>query len=527
MISRVNRPAVTARIPLIGIAAATALCTTVVVLLAALDERFRHPFLLPVTIAGILTGADASRWVRRDIDVFDSATLVAGIAFYFMFVTPLLHVYLDYWMKGVAMPPDWRTWLGWMGGINAFSYGCYIAVRTFRAPRATPSGVHSRTRMVWHVKPTTGLIVISLGFIAAAGAQLWLYGRVGGLGGYLAAFDARASDSNPFLGTGWIVTIAESGPILFVLGFVQMAVRRPSLRRWSVIVAIWLLCAALLIFFGGLRGSRANILWNMFWAVGIVHLTLRKVPKSAAVAFAVVAVLFMYGYGFYKSLGSNVWTSMSSISATRDLGEETGRTFSTVLLGDLGRSDVQAYLLYQTAAPQSDYSYAWGRTYVGALALVIPEARWPNRPVTKVKEGTDAQYGAGTFAGGFKSSRIYGLSGEALLNFGYPAIPFAFLLFGLLVASITRTTGRWEPQDARRVMMPLMTIVCILLLVSDSDNVVWIVVKYGAIPAAVVFLSSSRMRHRRSLGATSEGRPGPAVAVGRPSPVASWSAARV
>jgi hypothetical protein len=494
----------------------------VVVLLAALDERFRHFFLVPVAMAGILTGADASRWVRRDTDLFDAGALVAGIAFYFMFVTPLLHVHLDYWMKGVAMPPDWRTWLGWMAVINAFSYGCYMAARRLWAPRAAPSGVHARARTVWHVKPTAGLVFICVAFIAAACAQLWLYGRVGGLGGYLAAFDARASDANPFLGTGWIVTIAESGPILFVLGFIQMAVRRPSLRRWSVIGAVLVLCAFLLIFFGGLRGSRANILWNMFWAVGIVHLTLRKVPKWATVAFAVVAIFFMYSYGFYKSLGSNAWTSVSSISAARDLGEETGRTFSTVLLGDLGRSDVQAYLLYQTTSPQSDYSYAWGRTYVGALALVIPERLWPNRPVTKVKEGTDAQYGAGTFDGGFKSSRIYGLSGEALLNFGYPAIPVAFLLFGLFVSTITRTAGRWEPQDARRAIMPLLTIVCILLLVSDSDNVVWIIVKYGAVPAAVIFFSSSRLRHRGAACVTQKPGRRPAVALAH-RPDGAWS----
>jgi hypothetical protein len=69
----------------------------------------------------------------------------------------------------------------------------------------------------------------------------------------------------------------------------------------------------------------------------------------------------MYLYGFYKALGRDVVTVYEQ-GTLSELGEKLDRTFEGLVLGDLGRSDVQAFLLYRLSMPGGDYTYAWGRT---------------------------------------------------------------------------------------------------------------------------------------------------------------------
>jgi uncharacterized membrane protein len=45
----------------------------------------------------------------------------------------------------------------------------------------------------------------------------------------------------------------------------------------------------LLILFGGLRGSRSNFVWSLFWAVAVVHFCIRSIPRR--VVFPGIAAL--------------------------------------------------------------------------------------------------------------------------------------------------------------------------------------------------------------------------------------------
>jgi len=116
-----------------------------------------------------------------------------------------------------------------------------------------------------------------------------------------------------------------------------------------------------------LRGSRSNTIWGVFWAVGIIHFWVRPLSKRMVLAGVCLLVAFMYLYGFYKALGRDVLTVYEQ-GTLSELGEKLDRTFEGLVLGDLGRSDVQAFLLYRLSMPGRDYTYAWGRTYLGTLA---------------------------------------------------------------------------------------------------------------------------------------------------------------
>ena len=161
-------------------------------------------------------------------------------------------------------------------------------------------------------------------------------------------------------------------------------------------------------------------------------------------------------------------------------------SFTASLLGDLGRADMQAYVLYRLSRPENDFSYALGRTYFGAAITVIPGPLWRDRQPSKVKEVWDILYGAKTFEQEFGrtafsdrpiTTRIFGLAGETMANFGPYAVPLAFSVLGLCVGwSRPRRSGSGAVGRQLVLLLgPLLTTMCITLLTGDSDNVLFIV----------------------------------------------------
>ena len=177
-----------------------------------------------------------------------------------------------------------------------------------------------------------------------------------------------------------------------------------------------------------------------------------------------------------------------------ELTLRSGRTFHATLLGDLGRSDVQAFTLYkvQSASPED---LGWGRTYLGGLSILAPRWLFPGRPPTKEKEATDLFYGRGAFDAGRITTRVFGLAGEALLNVGIIGVPIVFLLWGLLVGLLRRAYYGLQRRDARLLLLPLWVNLALLMLIADSDNWIFFLVKEGTVPFLIVWFCSRRVRH--------------------------------
>ena len=446
---------------------------------------------------GILIAVDAVDWLRSRLDVFDPIGILGLFGFHFFFLAPLLHVHWNEWMPYIIPPPDWRDWLGGMAFLNLLGLLVY---RTFRGG-SIGNALEQPRKTVWCLDRRRFSIIMSGVLLITGLLQIWIYARFGGVLGYIqAAMDLENPDA--MRGMGWIFMIAESFPTLALMAFVVYAGRKESWKSWSVVVPLLLAYFVLKMLFGGLRGSRSNTIWGLFGAVGIVHFWLRPIPKRFILVGCIFLVLFMYFYGFFKEGGLDALKAFEGAKARVELEERTGRGLEGALLADLGRSDVQAFLLYRLSRPESDYEYAWGRTYFGALALLIPRAIWPDRPSTKVKEGTEVEYGRdGTEAtyrrgpytpGVWESSRVYGLTGETMLNFGPVAVPFAFLVFGFVVRGIRRLIMTLEPTDSRLMLIPFLANLCFVILVGDSDNILFFLIKNGAVPFVVLTLSSTK-----------------------------------
>ncbi len=456
-----------------------------------LSNQFLHWFVLPLILCGCLIGKDAVDWLRGRVDLFDPAGIIGIFGYYFFFVTPMLQIYLDYRIVYVRVQPDdYRPWVGAMAVINAAGILIYrfVAWLILRRPRRG-------ARVVWELDSRRFLFSAVPVMLVCAALQGYIYMRLGGIEGYIASYTLFVNGIDAFRGMGWQVTIAESFPILAVM-FAAVYARRKQIRvGWLTCGVAMAVVFAVEMLFGGLRGSRINILWGMLWAAGILHLYVRRVTRGFALTGVVFMAFFMYLYGFYKSSPQKATLAFAGAEYRDEMIKTSGRTPTTIMLSDFARSTEQAFLLYRTEGMTREWDYAKGGTYLGAIALIIPRTIWPERPPTKVKWTTEVAFGPGTYEESVMwSSMVYGIAGEAILNFGpYPAA-LLFAVLGISVGLVRRAMEGLPRSDPRMLMFPFFALICLFLVLNDSDNVLFMIIKYGAVPGAVIMFSSSRRR---------------------------------
>ncbi|MGO8689427.1 MAG: hypothetical protein ACLQLG_07315 [Thermoguttaceae bacterium] len=476
-------------------AIACCVSTALVMAFVAASDRCLDWFLLPVWCCGVLIGTDAVDWIRGRVSLFDPIGILGLLGVHFFFLAPLLHVAWGFWMVDAVPSPGWHYWLAGMALVNLLGLLAYRLGRRFAA---RGPGVESPDR-IWTIDPGRFWPAVILALAVMALLQVWVYARFGGIGGMIAAAtDPDRLKYQPLRGWGAVLMVSEGFPILAIMALAVFARRRAWLRSPGAVVLSLVGFLALAMFFGGLHGSRSNTVWTLFWAVGIIHFWVRPFNKKWLICGGVFVLMFMYLYGFFKSAGLEAFSQLTSPEARAAMETKTGRSGPALLLGDLGRSDVQAYLLYRTWAAQSDYRLAWGRTYLGDVAIFVPRALWPARPPTKVREGTEAMDGVGSYREDvWESSQVYGLAGEAMLNFGPLAVPVAFFGLGLLVARLRWLLIRLRPFDSRLLLFPFLVNLTFIVLVGDLDNILYDTSKHLLMPLLLIGACSSR----RCLGA--------------------------
>lgn len=486
-------------------------CSTALLFLVFTPD-VRHWFILPVIGCGILIGIDAIDWVRGRLALFDPAGLIGVLGVHIFFLCPILNVVWDHRMKYLPdQPLDYRPWLGLLAVILLISLLAYrLARRLFRG-RVQDGDANP----IWRFHSRRFWLLLTFALLISGVLQAWVYHMLGGLSGYIRAYSAWLRGENAFQGTALLFTISESFPILFIIGFAVWSWTAPWRRQWFVIVPALLIFFLLSLIFGGLRGSRSNLIWGCFWAVGIIHLYVRPSSRKWIAAAVPLLVVFLGVYAVYKNQGSSTFHFLSSANTYEEIQSGSERA-EDILLGDLGRSDVQSFLLYRFFDRARSHEYALGQTYLGALTIIVPRSLWPDRPPTKVRWTTDLEFGRGAYAArGIFSTRVYGLAGETMLNFGPLLVPLAFALLGIVVERLRTFMSGLELGDTRRLLVPFFCNFCFLLLLNDSDNQVFYLFKYGLIPSFIILAASGEYRPAPATERYTNERPSSAARLAR------------
>jgi hypothetical protein len=144
------------------------------------------------------------------------------------------------------------------------------------------------------------------------------------------------------------------------------------------------------------------------------------------------------------------------------------------------------------------YRLRLGRTYVASALTLIPRAVWPEKPTDafgKVRAGTELQFGPEAYRKDrFESSLVYGLAGEAILNFGPLGVPPMYVLFGAALGWYRRKLLTLPPFDARYYLAPVLTLAAFSAAFGDSDNTMFSFLKNGLLLLIVVYFGSAAWR---------------------------------
>jgi hypothetical protein len=451
-------------------------------------------FLLPVTACGVLAGVDVVRWLRGRLDLFDPKTLIACLAFHGFFVAPLLHVLWDMFGVGdLTLFGDPRPWLGVMSCLNALGLIVYRLTQRWAFDATKPSLTEWRfNRSRFYPLFALALALSALGLAAF----LWQLQGVSGL------IEAYEENQVAFAGKGWLLVFAWPFAVLsfivlvFVLTDHQKKVRRHLTSGMLLLSASGIGHFLLL----GWYGSRVATVSALFWMAGILHYRFRKLP-SAMMAVGVILLLgFAYFYGFYKERGR---PGFEVLRAPAMWFNPAGyqRDFKYLILDDLARIDSNALILHNLVKDPQGYRYRWGQTYLGALTILIPRYFWSDRPYFRVDAGTEALWGRSAPT---NSNRLYGLGGEALLNFGPLGAVAIFGVYGGMLGWYRRKLETWDMCDARIFLAPFFTSMFVEGLVCDSDVLVFFAATQGALICFFVLAASDRIALKWSLHRRSE-----------------------
>ncbi|MFH1417951.1 MAG: hypothetical protein ABII12_06670 [Planctomycetota bacterium] len=486
-----------------NLAISSVFCLLVVMGFAVASPTILHWSLLPIYTCGVLIGTDAVAFVRRQVDTFDPKGLVGLFGVHFFFLAPLLLINSNLGLIGQVS--DARPWLGCLACLNAAGLIAYFIMRNLGA-----RGVPRSARVTWLLAPEKSTLLLPVIILSALS---WGYVLVK-VGGFSAMIEAHEDPEGKWIyaGTGVPKILASMLPTFLILHLTLMR-RRENLRRSTFIAVAVILFLLLIVQFliSGMKGNRSAVMYSFVSFVGIIHYFWRPVTVKHVAIGLIPMVLFMYLYSFYKFGGI---ASLGIVSGDVTFGQmqyeiaESRGTFSQrVLLSDLSRSDIQAFILYMLLQHRESYDLRWGKTYATMMVRAIPTWIWASPPAAERHvAGTEIQRGRGSFKPNShwgRSHRVYGLAGEAMLNGSWPAVPLAFGCWGFAIGRLRRRLFFSLAGDARLFFAPLFAMLAVIVLMQDSDLVFMYLLVSIPLPILGVWLTSVRVPVGESVASPS------------------------
>lgn len=432
--------------------------------------------------------------IKRSIEYgggfFYPLPLVSAVFLWSMVFSPVVGAATGVYLSIPPKQIDFEKWnlitsLIYLECIFLFFIGAYFSVRPMYAGEVRTARCFSGSFYKF------GSIIL----LVSAISQLYVYWQSGGVIGYMIAW---TYDRETFSGQGITFMVSEVFPIVFAMLSLVYLKNKVSYRGAFIILAIFAVFFILKILFGGLRGSRSNTVWGVFWFAGIVHLYYRPLNMRYFLAGFAFLFLFMVGYSLYKSYGVEV---LSGNVTVEDSGRYQQSPILEIAQGDFSRAGVHAFILHEYFS--GGYQLKFGQTYMQAIFKVIPFFDSPFGAYDKNAAGAELFYGKvfDPSLTDYHNSRIYGLYGEGLMNFGFFFAPFLFLAFGFLVGKIDNFCRSLELDDPRVLIVPFVSNAAVVLALVDLDNFIFFFVKNGLIAVLLVYLGSVHVSRKRRFQA--------------------------
>src|SRR5262249_53295869 len=134
-------------------------------------------------------------------------------------------------------------------------------------------------RPAWVLNERWFFALVALALPTSALLQVWVYARFGGIEGFIAASTEQTVRNN-MPGMGFTFMFSGSFPLVALLAVAVWARQRPWCRSWPVLLAVLAVFFLLIMFFGGFRSKRSNVVWSLCWAVAVVHFCLHPNPRK-------------------------------------------------------------------------------------------------------------------------------------------------------------------------------------------------------------------------------------------------------
>ncbi|WP_373893846.1 hypothetical protein [Virgibacillus sp. CBA3643] len=453
-----------------------------------------HWYLIPLFITLIILCFDAVSVFNKGKDLFRPKPILALFGINFFVIAPIIYINDDSLkINTIHHISNWELWIGMIAIINLLGIIVYeISYRIISRKKYTKKLKH-----VWHIDSTKlyryGTVLLVICFIL----QAYTYISAGGISSFV---DSYAERAGTFENSGWIFMISESFPIILILMIcIYLKEKGIKLKSWQVII-ILILFFLIRLYFGGLRGSRSNVIWGMLWASGIINYTLYKFKRKDLILGIIFIIIFTFSYGFYKADSQDFLEVVRGTESVESLVDNSDESINHMLVGDLSRVHIQALVL-NGISNDLDYKYAYGETYLSSLNILIPDS------LEIINFRNKTHFGAQILMGtshveltGDGTTRIFGLVGESMLNFGLLFVLPVYILLAWIVHLIEKSRQTWiVNQDGRLFIYPMLVVSCLLILVQDSDNLIFTLVKNLSIPLVLLFMVSIKRRNFNSI----------------------------
>ncbi|ROR18606.1 hypothetical protein EC845_3582 [Comamonas sp. BIGb0124] len=451
------------------------------------DVELPGLFYVICLASGILILRDGIDYLRGRMGSFDPVGIIGLVGVMMFFVSPVLQRSWNYWpfLPDLSQADDWMILWATLNLLGILIYRTIVHAPFSRATVAQTGYTFNRRRFK---------IVIALALAFSLLMQLYVYSKFGGIAGFIATFTERQSEGlvdaaeDPFEGMGLPMLFAESFKLLIAMGVIYLIKGKPWAARNSTLVILMAIFGVVFLFFGGLRGSRSSTIFALFFAAGMYSLWIKPIRIKFIVIGALVASAFLTTYYWYKIAGTDGMLAMFDSSYRANFNSARQDASKYIVARDMGRMDVQVLALKQYY--EKDYDFSYGRTYLTAIFAAIPKSIVPYKPDQITKEKTEIIYGRGSYIPDSprQTTLVLGQFGEFFINFGLIGVFAFWIVLGLVVRRLRMWSYQWQDWDVRRFILPVLTLIPILMLITDMNVLLLNMTRYLFFPVFVALL---------------------------------------